>query len=179
MTRQFVPDPEQLRRARGQIRWNVAWATALTGLAGTVAVSGFVPEVGRHNAVPLPVSPLLVALLGAAALAVGGSYVTTQLLRSRHLARRARDGGAVTLHPEALELPGREPVPWRTIRTAVLHRTRSSGLELTLADGERIRLPAVEFGTTADALGQAFAAYLPVADPEAAYRRWGEYLNGG
>jgi hypothetical protein len=162
---EFRPDPGSIGRAqRGQLS-GVAWAGALSVMA---ASSGAALGGGGWS-----------TLLGFAAAAVGLGLVATMLLRHRRLGRVLRDGQVLVVHAGGLVLPGEPPVSWFQVAAVVAHRLGWAGLEITLHSGRRVRVLATHFGTTVDALVGAVGRYVPVGDPDAAYRQWGEYWSGG
>jgi hypothetical protein len=159
----FRPDPTAIRRAQtGQLRW-VASAAALSALSASLGVA-----MGDST---------WMVLAGFAAALIGLGFVAIGVLRHRELGRVLRDGYGLSVHPEALLLPGEPPVPWQYVTAVVAHRLEWAGLEVTLQDGRRVRVLAQHFGAPVDELAGAVARYVPVGDPEAAYRSWGEYWN--
>jgi hypothetical protein len=143
----------------------MAWAGALSALAASLGVGA-----GGSG---------WTVLLGFAAAAVGLGFVAVGVARHRRLARVLRDGHGLSVRAEALVLPGEPPLEWARIAAVVAHRLDWAGLEVTLHDGRRIRLPAQHFGASVDELAAAVAGHIPVGDPDAAYGRWGEYWNNG
>jgi hypothetical protein len=160
---EFRPDPASIRRAQNGQLWWMAWAAALSALAAALGVG-----VGDSG---------WTVLLGFVAAAVGLGFVLAGVTRHRRLARVLRDGHGLTVYAEALVLPGEPPLDWARVAAVVAHRLDWAGLEVTLHDGRRIRLPAQHFGTSVDDLAAAVARHIPVGDPDAAYGRWGEYWN--
>ena len=142
----------------------MAWAAALSALAASLGAT-----VGSGWTL----------LLGVAAAAVGLGFIAAGMIRHRRLSRVLRDGYGLSVHAEALVLPGEPPLDWAQVAAVVAHRLDWAGLEVTLHGGRRIRLPAQHFGTTVNELAAAVGRYMPVGDPDAAYRRWGEYWNSG
>ena len=144
--------------------WWLAWAAALSALAASLGAA----QGSRWS-----------LLMGAAAAAVGLAFIGTALVRHRRLSRVLRDGHGLSVHAEALVLPGEPPLDWARVAAVVAHRLDWAGLEVTLHGGRRIRLPARHFGATVDELAAAVGRYVPVGDPDAAYGRWGEYWHNG
>jgi hypothetical protein len=138
----------------------MAWAAALSALAASLGVTG------RSDRT---------LLLGAAAGVVGLGFVAAGAARHWRLSRVLRDGHALSVRAEALVLPGEPPLDWSRVAAVVAHRLDWAGLEITLHGGRRIRLPAQHYGTTVDQLAAAVGRYIPVGDPDAAYRGWSEY----
>jgi hypothetical protein len=160
---EFRPDAGSVRRSqRGQLWW-VAWAGALSALAASIGVAG-----GSGWAV----------LLGVAAAAVGLGMIVVVLLRHRRLNQVLQDGRPLVVDAGGLELPGEPPLPWSAVAAVVAHRLKWGGLEVTRTDGRQLRIPARQYGCTVDDLAAAVARYVPVGDPDAAYRAWGDYLHG-
>jgi hypothetical protein len=160
---EFRPDAGSVRRAqRGQLWW-IAWAGAFSALAASVGVAG-----GSGWTV----------LLGAAAVAVGLGMIVAVVLRHRRLGRVLREARPLVVHAGGLELPGEPPLPWPGVAAVVAHRLKWGGLEVTRTDGRQLRIPAQQYGCTVDDLAAAVARYVPVGDPDAAYRAWGDYLHG-
>jgi len=160
---EFRPDAASIRRAQTGQLWWVAWAGALSGLTAAMGAA-----YGEGWTV----------LLGLAAAAVGLSLAAVGVARHRRLGRVLRDGHGLTVHAEALVLPGEPPLDWARIAAVVAHRLDWAGLEITLHDRRQIRVHANHYGTTVDELAEAFARHVPVGDPDAAYGRWGQYWNG-
>lgn len=160
---EFRPDPASIRRAqKGQLWW-VASATALSALSAMLGVT--------------MADSTWMVLAGFAAALIGLGFVAIGVLRHRELGQVLRAGNQLSIHPEALVLPGEPPVPWQYVTAVVAHRLEWAGLEITLHDGRRIRVLAQHYGAPVDELAAAVARYVPVGDPEAAYRTWGEYWN--
>lgn len=160
---EFRPDAGSVRRSqRGQLWW-VAWAGALSALAASIGVAG-----GSGWAV----------LLGVAAAAVGLGMIVVVLLRHRRLNQVLQDGRPLVVDAGGLELPGEPPLPWSAVAAVVAHRLKWGGLEVTRTDGRQLRISARQYGCTVDDLAAAVARYVPVGDPDAAYRAWGDYLHG-
>jgi hypothetical protein len=160
---EFRPDPSAIRRAQTGQLWWVAWAAALSALSATLGVT-------QGNAT-------WVVMAGIAAAMIGLGFVAVGVMRHRELGRVLRDNHGLLVRPEALVLPGEPPVPWQQVVAVVAHRLEWSGLEVTLKDGRRIRVLAQHFGAPVDEMAGAVAQHVPVGDPEAAYRNWGEYWN--
>jgi len=160
---EFRPDAGSIRRAQQGRLWWMAWAGALGALAASVGVAG-----GTGWTV----------LLGVVAGAVGLGFVALGLLSHRHLGQVLQAGQPLAVHAGGLELPGEPPLDWSRVAAVVAHRLNWAGLEVTLVDGRRLRILARHFGCTVDELAAAAARYVPVGDPDAAYRNWGDYLHG-
>ncbi|HSV65302.1 MAG TPA: hypothetical protein VLJ59_05260 [Mycobacteriales bacterium] len=162
---EFRPDPGSIRRAQGGQVWWAVWAAAMAGLGSTwgVAYGG---------------SAWSVALTIVVA-AVGIGLVSVALWRRHRLGRVLRDGHGLTVHAEGLVLPGEPPLDWSHVTAVVAHRLDWAGLEIIRHDGRRSRVLAQHFGTTVDELAASVGRYVPVGDPDAAYRRWGEHWHGG
>lgn len=160
---EFRPDPATIRRAQQSQLWWIAWAASISALSATLGVTQ-----GDST---------WVKLAGVAAAAIGLGFVGIGVLRHRELGRVLREGHGLTVHPEGLVLPNEPPIPWQAVTAVVAHRLEWSGLEITLTGGRRIRVPTQHFGVPVDELAAAVARHVPVGDPEAAYRTWGEYWN--
>jgi hypothetical protein len=162
---EFRPDPASIKRAQNGQLWWTAWAAALSGLAAALGAG-----LGSSR---------WTVVLGYVAAAVGLGFVAAGVARHRRLARVLRDGHGLSVHPQGLVLPGEPPLDWSGVAAVVAHRLDWAGLEVTLHEGRRVRLPAQHYGTTVDELAAAVARHMPVGDPDAAYGRWGEYWNNG
>ena len=159
----FRPDAGSIRRAqRGQLWW-VAWAGALSALAASIGVAG-----GSGWGV----------LLGVVAAAVGLGMIVVIVVRHRRLGRVLQEARPLVVHAGGIELPGEPPLPWSAVAAVVAHRLKWGGLEVTRTDGRQLRIPAAPFGCTVDDLAAVVARYVPVGDPDAAYRAWGDYWHG-
>jgi hypothetical protein len=160
---EFRPDPGSIRRAQRGHLWWIAWAGALSALATSVGLTG-----GTGWTV----------LLGVTAAAVGLGMIVLVLLRHRRLSRVLQDARPLVVHAGGIELPGEPLLPWSAVAAVVAHRLKLGGLEITRTDGRQLRIPASQYGCTVDDLATAVARYVPVGDPDAAYRAWGDYLHG-
>jgi hypothetical protein len=160
---EFRPDAASIRRAQSGQLWWIAWAGALGALTVSVGVAG-----GSGWAV----------LLGVVAGAVGLGMIVVVVLRHRRLGRVLQEARPLVVHAGGIDLPGEPPLPWSAVTAVVAHRLKWGGLEITRTDGRQIRLPAAQFGCTVDDLAAAVARYIPVGDPDAAYRAWGDYWRG-
>jgi hypothetical protein len=160
---EFRPDPAAIRRAqKGQLWW-VVWATLISAMSATLGVA--------------MADSTWMVMAGFAAALIGLGFVAIGVMRHRELGRVLSDGNRLAVHPEALVLPGEPPVPWQHVAAVVAHRLEWSGLEVTLSNGHRVRVLAQHYGAPVDELAAAVARHVPVGDPEAAYRTWGEYWN--